>query len=176
MGSFLFLSPSQNDNIFQRKGAKEAPEENCISLGLQLSLNLKFSSQWKIFAGRDLFIPAIFFALTNRKLHLPDGPVGELLQLTVQRFLDVALRVQIDWRVELLMHQTSLHGGHFRCTCGGVLFLDLLQTTAVRLIICLLLQFDCTQIKQVVVGVEVGLVRDTGRYTTEDRWKNGGTR
>lgn len=43
-----------------------------------------------------------------------DGPVGELLQLTVQRFLDVALRVQIDWRVELLMHQTSLHGGHFR--------------------------------------------------------------
>lgn len=43
-----------------------------------------------------------------------DGPVGELLQLTVQRFLDVALRVQIDWRVELLMHQTSLHRGHFR--------------------------------------------------------------
>lgn len=43
-----------------------------------------------------------------------NGPVGELLQLTVQRFLDVALRVQIDWRVELLMHQTSLHRGHFR--------------------------------------------------------------
>lgn len=81
----------------------------------------------------------------------PDGPVGELLQLPVQRFLDVALRVQIDRRVELLMHQTTLHGGHLLYGKEGF---DLLHT-AVRLIIFPLLQFDCTQIKQVVVESDV---------------------
>lgn len=83
--------------------------------------------------------------------YLPDGPVGELLQLPVQRLLDVALRVQIDRRVELLMHQTTLHGGHL-CSAGVVRLDSIYCTLRFRLIIFpLLLQFDCTQIKQVVV-------------------------
>lgn len=75
VGSFpAFFLRARTTTFFREKKLKK-PRENCISLGLQLSLNLKFFGEWKIFAGRDLFISRIFLSpLTKSKIALTRWP------------------------------------------------------------------------------------------------------
>lgn len=165
VGSFpAFFLRARTTTFFREKKLKK-PRENCISLGLQLSLNLKFFGEWKIFAGRDLFIPRIFFVSTHEQQNCtyPMAPLESCF----------SSRSSVSW---MLRCEYRLIG-ELNCLCTirrcmvaifVELFLDLSETTAVRLIICLLLQFDCTQIKQVVVGCGWGLVRDTGWFPTQD--------